>query len=33
MAIRVTVWNEYLHEVQFPEVAEVYPKGDRKSVV
>ena len=27
MAIRVTVWNEYLHEVQFPEVAEVYPKG------
>ena len=27
MAIRVTVWNEYLHEVQFPEIAEVYPKG------
>ena len=27
IAIRVTVWNEYLHEVQFPEVAEVYPKG------
>ena len=27
MAIRVTVWNEYLHEVQFPEVAEVYPKA------
>lgn len=26
MAIRVTVWNEYLHEVQFPEVAEVYPR-------
>ena len=26
MAIRVTVWNEYLHEVQFPEIAEVYPK-------
>ena len=30
MAIRVTVWNEYLHEVQFPEVAEVYPKGRRR---
>ncbi len=27
MSIRVTVWNEFLHEVQFPEVAEVYPKG------
>ena len=27
MAIQVTVWNEYLHEVQFPEVAKVYPKG------
>ena len=27
MSINVTVWNEYLHEVQFPEVAEVYPEG------
>lgn len=27
MAIRVTVWNEYLHEVRFPEIAAVYPQG------
>ena len=27
MAIRVTVWNEYLHEVQFEEIAAVYPQG------
>ena len=27
MAIKVTVWNEYLHEVQFEEVRAVYPKG------
>ena len=28
MAIRVTVWNEYLHELEFPEVAgAVYPQG------
>ena len=27
MSVNVTVWNEYLHEVQFPEVAEVYPQG------
>ena len=27
MAIRVTVWNEFLHEVMFPEIAAVYPKG------
>ena len=27
MGIRVTVWNEYLHELQFPEVAAVYPEG------
>lgn len=25
--IRVTVWNEYLHEVNQPEVAEIYPDG------
>ena len=27
MAIKVTVWNEYLHEKQFEEVAAIYPKG------
>ena len=27
MAIRVTVWNEYLHEKEFPEIASIYPKG------
>lgn len=27
MAIRVTVWNEYLHEVQYEEIAKIYPKG------
>lgn len=27
MAIRVTVWNEYLHEVRFKEVAAIYPNG------
>jgi len=25
--IRVTVWNEFLHEKQSPEIAKVYPKG------
>lgn len=25
--IRVTVWNEYLHEINQPEVAEIYPVG------
>lgn len=25
--IRVTIWNEYLHEKQQPEVAEIYPDG------
>lgn len=25
--IRVTVWNEYLHEVQFEEVRKIYPEG------
>ena len=33
MTIKVTVWNEYLHEIQFKEIAAIYPKGDRKSVV
>ena len=27
MAIRVTVWNEYRHEVTNPGVAELYPAG------
>lgn len=25
--IEVTVWNEYLHEIEFPEVMKIYPKG------
>lgn len=25
--IRVTVWNEYLHELEEPEIAEIYPEG------
>ena len=25
--IRVTVWNEYLHEVQFEEIRAIYPEG------
>ncbi|MGN0665171.1 MAG: ThuA domain-containing protein [Huintestinicola sp.] len=25
--IKVTVWNEYLHELNQPEVAEIYPRG------
>lgn len=25
--INVTVWNEYLHERQFPEIAAIYPEG------
>ena len=27
MATRVTVWNEYIHEVEDPNVAKIYPKG------
>lgn len=27
MSINVTVWNEYLHEVEFPAVAAHYPEG------
>ena len=27
MKIKVTIWNEYLHEVQLQEIADVYPKG------
>lgn len=25
--IKVTVWNEYLHELQFPEIKQIYPNG------
>lgn len=25
--VRVVIWNEYLHEVEIPEVAELYPTG------
>ena len=25
--IKVTVWNEYLHEVEVPEIGEIYPEG------
>lgn len=25
--INVTVWNEYLHELQFKEVSNIYPNG------
>lgn len=25
--IKVTVWNEYLHELQDPEIAKIYPNG------
>ena len=25
--IRVTVWNEYLHEVQFEEIRAIYPEA------
>lgn len=27
MGIHVTVWNEYLHEVQFEEIGRIYPEG------
>lgn len=27
MSIRVTVWNEYLHETMFEEIKSVYPEG------
>ncbi len=25
--IRVTIWNEFLHEKHNPEIAEIYPQG------
>jgi trehalose utilization protein len=27
MAVNVTIWNEYLHELEEPEIGEVYPTG------
>lgn len=30
--IRVTVWNEYLHEKMDPRVAEIYPKGIHNAI-
>ena len=32
MSIRVTVWNEYRHEKQNPQVAELYPNGIHATV-
>ena len=29
MMIRVTVWNENVHERELPEIAKVYPEGMR----
>lgn len=25
--IKVTVWNEYIHEIKYPEIGKIYPKG------
>ncbi len=25
--MKITVWNEYIHEVRFKEIADIYPKG------
>ncbi|MEM2323118.1 MAG: ThuA domain-containing protein, partial [Candidatus Bathyarchaeia archaeon] len=30
--IRVTVWNEYIHEREDPEVARIYPKGIHEAI-
>ena len=30
MAIRVTVWNEYLHEVQFLSLIHIYQNDERR---
>lgn len=30
--IRVTIWNEYRHEVQVPEVAKIYPRGIHNAI-
>lgn len=33
MPLRVTVWNEYVHEREKPDVAAVYPKGIHAAIV
>ncbi|RAP76579.1 ThuA domain-containing protein [Paenibacillus montanisoli] len=30
--IRVTVWNEYIHELRNPKVAEIYPNGMHQAI-
>jgi trehalose utilization protein len=30
--IKVTVWNEYRHERNFPHVAEIYPNGIHNTI-
>ncbi len=30
--IRVTIWNEYIHERELPEIAQVYPEGIHKTI-
>ena len=30
--IKVTVWNEYLHELQDEAVAKIYPEGIHKAI-
>ncbi|NMA61985.1 MAG: trehalose utilization protein ThuA, partial [Firmicutes bacterium] len=30
--IRVTVWNEYLHELSNPKVAAIYPRGIHETI-
>jgi len=30
--IRVTVWNEFIHERELPDIAEVYPEGIHKQI-
>ena len=32
MPIRVTVWGEYRHEKQNPQVAEIYPQGMHEAI-
>ncbi|WP_123042914.1 ThuA domain-containing protein [Cohnella candidum] len=31
-AVKVTIWNEYLHEIRNPKVAEVYPDGIHQAI-
>ena len=30
--IRVTIWNEFIHERQVPEVTKLYPQGIHKTI-